>query len=422
MKEIDKQHRDIFKNLYGDLMEFADRISSVLGCPITIEDRNHRLLAYSMHDDTTDQARISTIIGRRVPEKVINSLWKDGIIPALLKENFPIKIGSIQEVGLGNRAAVSIRKNNEVLGFIWALEVNKPFTDEDLAFLLFSAKEAKNQLQQLQIKKKREEAGHQEFLWRLLTGHYQQESEMIENFSRFSIQLPSMFSILVFEFPSDITREVERHISYMLSTTQQFKSTLFTIDQNKLILLAGAKEEDKPLDFSDSIHAFLPFFIREMKRRFGVEGILGASGNQTVSLSEAMSSYQQALYTLKMKHAFPKETEEICHYEELGVLQALDLLISRPDPGFPPLMKLKKYDEKNQTDLLDTLTVYLDCDGNLNDASKILHIHVNTMNYRLKRIIEISSIRPKDPIQKMALYLHIKAAHYRQYLKESKGG
>ena len=71
--------------LLEERMEFADRISSVLGCPITIEDGNHRLLAYSTHDDTTDQARIMTIIGRRVPEKVINSLWKDGFIPALLK-------------------------------------------------------------------------------------------------------------------------------------------------------------------------------------------------------------------------------------------------------------------------------------------------------------------------------------------------
>ncbi|MDQ7864700.1 hypothetical protein RCO48_37175 [Peribacillus frigoritolerans] len=47
-------------------------------------------------------------------------------------------------------------KNNEVLGFIWALEVNEPFTEEDMKFLQFAAKEAKNQLQQLQLKKEKE--------------------------------------------------------------------------------------------------------------------------------------------------------------------------------------------------------------------------------------------------------------------------
>lgn len=70
---------DPFK-YHFERLEDGGKISEVLQCPITIEDVNHRLLAYSTHDDRTDQARISTIIGRRVPEKVINSLWKDGTI------------------------------------------------------------------------------------------------------------------------------------------------------------------------------------------------------------------------------------------------------------------------------------------------------------------------------------------------------
>ncbi|NCT35172.1 hypothetical protein GTW56_00020 [Bacillus sp. EB93] len=130
------------------MMEFADRISSVLGCPITIEDGNHRLLAYSTHDDTTDQARIMTIIGRRVLKRS-STVYGKMASSCVIKGRCPIKIGAINDVGLGNRVAVSIRKNNEVLGFL-ALEVNEPFTEEDMKFLQFAAKEAKNQLQQLQ--------------------------------------------------------------------------------------------------------------------------------------------------------------------------------------------------------------------------------------------------------------------------------
>lgn len=73
--------QDPFKGTFGSLENLADTISEVLHCPVTIEDANHRLLAYSTHEDSTDPARIATIIGRRVPEKVINSLWRDGVIP-----------------------------------------------------------------------------------------------------------------------------------------------------------------------------------------------------------------------------------------------------------------------------------------------------------------------------------------------------
>ncbi len=91
--------KDPFKYSFDRLEDVADHISEVLQCPITIEDVNHKLLAYSTHSDCTDPARTSTIIGRRVPEKVINKLWKDGTIPALLKTDQPIKVKEIDEVG-----------------------------------------------------------------------------------------------------------------------------------------------------------------------------------------------------------------------------------------------------------------------------------------------------------------------------------
>ena len=49
-------------------------MSDLLGCPVTVEDVNFRLLAYSSHEKVTDAARIATIINRQVPENLINSL------------------------------------------------------------------------------------------------------------------------------------------------------------------------------------------------------------------------------------------------------------------------------------------------------------------------------------------------------------
>lgn len=147
-----KPIKDPFKENFDTLEEFADRISEVLNCPITIEDANHRLLAYSTHDERTDQARIATIIGRRVPEKVINNLWKEGIIPKLLETNEPVRVKNINEIGLGDRIAISIWKNEEVLGFIWAVEIEKALGNEEVELLKKAANVLKNKLLQLQIR------------------------------------------------------------------------------------------------------------------------------------------------------------------------------------------------------------------------------------------------------------------------------
>ncbi len=402
----EKQNSSIFKGLNGDLVEFADRVSAVLGCPITIEDANHRLIAYSMHDDSTDQARIATIIGRRVPEKVINSLWREGVIPKLLKDPSPVLIPSITEVGLGKRAAISIRKNQEVLGFIWALETTKEFTEHDLHFLELAAKEAKNQLLQLQMRKKRKDESYQEFLWKLLTGHYEDEADIYEKLSDYGMAVPEVFTTIVFTFPDEITTETERNISYMLTTTQKVKPLFFTININHLIVLASPVISNP---FPASINDFISVFTSQMETRFSVRGIQGAAGQSYTSLSKAQDTYQEALYTLKIKRIFPEITSTLHLYSDLGIYQYLDVLSTNQRRGaeHKGLLSLKEYDAKNQTDLVRTLHMYLQHDGNPYDTANSLHLHVNTIHYRLKRISEIGRIELKNPLVKMALFFEL---------------
>ena len=408
--------REIFKGIDGDLMEFADRISSVIGGPVTIEDESHRLLAYSMHSDITDQARISTIIGRRVPEKVINSLWKEGIIPALLKNDEPVIVKAIGDVGLGNRAAVSIRNKGQVIGFIWALAGDHPFSPENISFLHFAAKEANNQFKQLQLNKKRKAAGNQEFFWSLLTGHEHDEREIQHMLSVYSLPLLPVYTVSVFEFPKDIAGDTERHISYLLTVTQKVKIQLFTMDRNRLIVLAGAETEES---LGESCGRFIPSFSTSMESRFQVKGIVGVRGSICTAPSDIFRSYQDALYTLKMKHFFPEETEGLLAYEELGILQEIERF-SQQDGGRPlnsQLRKLEAYDRKHQGSLLHTLKVFLEKDCSQNEAARQLHIHVNTLNYRLKRIAEIGQINFKNPVQKMTLFLDLKIKQYQEQLQ-----
>ncbi|MBM7694237.1 DNA-binding PucR family transcriptional regulator [Peribacillus deserti] len=405
---------ELFHGLHGDLEDFADRVSTYLGCPITIEDANHRLLAYSMHDDRTDKARISTIIGRRVPENVINTLWKEGIIPTLLKGRAPVKVPSINDVGLGSRAAVSIWKNSEVLGFIWALEVDKPFTEDDLEFLQFSAKEAKNQILQLQTRKHRRLESAQEFLWQLLTGHFQDKQEIREKFIKHAPHVPTNFSILVFQFPEVISVERERQISYMLSTTQKIKADIFTTDRNKLIILVGF-QDNQPI--IESLSSFIDNFILQMNVRFNVHNISGASGMIYTNLAEAMESYREALQVLSLQQMFPDDTAKVYLYSQLGAYKYLETLHKHQDKSGQNihLTRLQSYDAKHQTDLYETLKIYLEKDSNPNEAAKALHIHVNTLTYRLKRITDVGEINLKDPLQKVGLFLDIKLRIYENF-------
>lgn len=406
---------DPFKGAFDSLDEFADLISQVLQCPITIEDANHRLLAYSTHDERTDPARISTIIGRRVPEKVINQLWKEGTIPALLKTKEPVRIESVDEIGLSNRVAISIWKQDEVLGFIWALEIDKSLTELDFLLLKKAADAVKNKLLQLQTRKNKKEERSQEFFWKLLTGHLKVREEIIENFHALQITPADTFAVLVFQFQENISSKVEQSISYLLKTSQRLKIMLYTADCSQLILLVSVDGIDAPMA---EIKTFANTFVTKMADRYSVKGISPVYSTIYNDYQKIGKAYQETLTVISIKEKFPLETNEISSYQKLGIYQLFDLILEKrknDEYESHTLKMLHEYDQKHNSNLVETLEVFLNKDNNIHEAAKELNVHANTLNYRLKRISEIGDVNFKDPNQKMLLYLDLKLEKYRSF-------
>jgi len=409
---LEHRQHDPFKNAFDSLEEYADLISQVLKCPITIEDANHRLLAYSTHDERTDSARVSTIIGRRVPEKVINQLWKEGIIPALLNSRDPVQVQSIHEIGLTNRVAISIWKQDEVLGFIWALEIDKSFNNEDYILLKNAAEAVKNKLLQLQIRKNKKEERAQEFFWKLLTGHLKTENEIMEHFQLLQITPSSSFAVLVFQFQQNLTVKEEQAIFYLLQTNQRLRFLLHTIDYNQLILLVSAENLVQPLQ---ELTQFCHSFISKMKERYQIRQITPVISSIYEDYQKIGQAYQEAIAVISIKEKFPVETKNIFHYHKLGIFQFFDLLMKqRKNSAYVnySLNMLHEYDNSHNSNLVETLEVFLNHDTNIHDAAKELNIHPNTLNYRLKRIAEIGDIDFSDPNQKMILYIDLKLEKY----------
>jgi DNA-binding PucR family transcriptional regulator len=411
---LDLINNDPFKAAFDSLDEFADTISQVLKCPVTIEDSNHRLLAYSTHDERTDPARISTIIGRRVPEKVINQLWKEGTIPTLLKTKEPVRVESMNEIGLSSRVAISIWKQEEVLGFIWALEIDKILSDDDLLLLKKAADAAKNKLLQLQIRKNKKEERSQEVFWKLLTGHLKDKDEITEQLQSIQITPFSRFTVLVFQTEDNITNQEELNISYLLKISQRLKILLYTVDCNQLILLVSTDHFENP--FVELEH-FAKNFVWKLNDRYGMKKIIPVISSIYNDYQKIRKAYQETLTVLDIKQRFPIETEHIYQYQKLGIYQFLELLLEkRNKEEFEniSLQRLHDYDRKHNSNLVETLEVFLNKDNNINDAAKELNIHANTLNYRLKRIGEIGEIDFKDPNQKMLLYIDLKLEKYQK--------
>ena len=71
---------------------------------------------------------------------------------------------------------------------------------------------------------------------------------------------------------------------------------------------------------------------------------------------------------------------------------------------------LFRYDLAHQTALIPTVRAYVDAGFNLTKSAEVLHVHPNTVMYRLRRVKELSGRDPHDPEDLLILFLALKLA------------
>ncbi|WP_335618036.1 hypothetical protein [Lentzea guizhouensis] len=124
----------------GDLFGLADVIAGVVGGPVTIEDQQSRVLAYSYRQQDVDPVRVQTILGRRVPEEARRALDEYGVFSHLASSDEPIFVPKLTPQ-LGNRLVAAVRAGRELLGSVW-VEVTDPVDAARMAALVDGARTA----------------------------------------------------------------------------------------------------------------------------------------------------------------------------------------------------------------------------------------------------------------------------------------
>jgi len=137
------------------------------------------------------------------------------------------------------------------------------------------------------------------------------------------------------------------------------------------------------------------------------------AGTFIEGVTQISESYQQASYVLDFLQSTERKNV-IYNYNQLGIMRLLWQVNQQELRDFTTeyLAKLIEYDKGNSTEWLDTLGVYLEEGGSIQQAAKRLFIHPNTMSYRVKRIKEIMGIDLQDQEVQLNLLAAYKTCKY----------
>jgi sugar diacid utilization regulator len=204
----------------------------------------------------------------------------------------------------------------------------------------------------------------------------------------------------------EIKERVMQKLHSLLKNEILRKYIIFAYDRDIVLLINYETEAEVNNDDIELIKEELNKKIDKFYFNIG-------AGTYVNEVSQISESYQQASYVLD----FLKATERknvIYRYNQLGIMRLLWKLNSDELKKFAIeyLAKLIEYDQGNSTEWLDTLGVYLEEGGSIQNAAKRLFIHPNTMSYRVKRIKEILEIDLQDQEVQLNLLAAYKICKY----------
>ncbi|MCM3706959.1 MULTISPECIES: PucR family transcriptional regulator [Cytobacillus] len=390
-----------------DIDEITEMVSTFLKKPVVIEDEQFSLLAYSSYYiEHFDLANQQTIFSKRWPIPILEKFMDEGIVDQLKTISEPFRIKKMDEIGLNQRAVVSAKYKEQILGFIWVQELDGCLSDSDMEFLHDVSFHIGKLLYQENLKKQRKEEEKHQFYQRIIDRTFQTEDQIKWEAANVKIILPEAFIINVFT----VVQGDEEMFAELTETVRLFANALshpahiFT-NQHEIIVMIGSSSP-APGSLSEDAHELTNTVLSQFRQLTVYAGI----GGEYSSILKLPKSYREALEVIKAAKFIGSPEELPYEYKKLWVFRYLEPIAqhnSKTNYVSEDLMKLQKKDMESQTSLLKTLEVYLLNNCRLKPTAEQLFIHTNTLKYRMKQITDLTSIDFDDFNTRCQLYIDL---------------
>ncbi|MFW6273306.1 MAG: PucR family transcriptional regulator [Halanaerobium sp.] len=248
----------------------------------------------------------------------------------------------------------------------------------------------------------------------ILNNRIEDQSELIQRGKLANWDLNLNYQLYLFSI------EAEKNISaddpyYLYEIRERVMKKLHSLMKNEIlrdyILFSYDKDIVLLINYnseSEIVKEDIQLIQNELVERIERFNFNIGAGTFITEVQQISESYQQASYVLDFLEATERKNA-IYYYKQLGIMRLLWQINQEELKEFTTeyLAKLIEYDKGNSTEWLDTLGVYLEEGGSIQQAAKRLYIHPNTMSYRVKRIKEILGI----DLQEQEVQLNLLAAY-----------
>jgi DNA-binding PucR family transcriptional regulator len=382
-------------DLFGLAQSIADRTHGM----VSIEDESSHVLAYSASNDEADELRRLSILGRAGPPEHLRWLARWGVFDALRSGPQVVRVDAHPELGLRPRLAIGIHRSDErrrgpaCIGTIWVQQGFRPLAEDADNVLRGAAVLAARIMSQLAAKPStRTVRVHQ------LLGLRERDHD---------------------EDPADIARE----LGFVADTQADVIGFEAAAPRDRLAdvlaLSASAFHRDAQVAANGSrTYVVFPATHKPAAVTSWVRGIVGTlhaewgQDLRAVIAASVAGPDRVAATRIEIDRVFdsagrhPGALRQVTSLSEARTTVLLDEIVTLVGEGGLSDPRVGRLDTTSR----DTLRAYLDGFGDVGLAARWLHVHPNTVRYRVRGIEKRLGASLGDPDTRLLLSLSLRAS------------
>ncbi len=396
MKNTETVYRTLFEAVRSnDIREIIRAGFEAIGRPLIFTDSSYVKLTESYPPEPQGDEKWDVYLtGQELDFQSIRNIFEYDT-GYRIRGRYPIRLMDSGFFADSRRLTAQVRQGETPIGYVSALIGDSPCGEEEYETLSVIADAVAIWLNAQQGRRYEQLSLRRFFARSLIRGELRDDGELKKWQTLLELPLAPRYVLLALA-PS---RPDWEHFGYYLQDQLEGAGLPLLLDpaeQYLHVLLYGTRDQAHSRTLVEE--------IARVTERF--QFVCGVSRSFT-QLKELPRYRRQAEIALESGRRWQPE-ETIHPYRELALRAMLDAAakqLGEENCRHPALALLEDYDRESDGAYLETLRVYALCRYSSQETCARLHIHRNTLGYRLGRIEELTGIRLEDRDTRLHLAL-----------------
>jgi hypothetical protein len=385
-----------------ELQDIVDEAARVLKADTTLEDTDFNLVAYGTQRFDVDSVRRDSILQRRSSRAVREWFEQFGISAS----SGPLRTPVEAELGFHARICCPARWRGVTYGYLWALDEHTPLDDPAVARAAQLAEHAGAYLAQLSRQ-------HQDDAFAVsdLISPDQEKARLaaIRVGDRGLINPRSPVVAVVVGMWGATSPDDPASVPALSPNLWSLpRSVLADRGPTTTTLLVPLRQVTDDGPARDAAELAVRLYADELPEDWPTQPVAGV-GEPRSDLGALRASWVEARQAARVAAAVPR-VRPVARWADLGVYR---LLAAVPQSELAALVldgPVRRLLDALEPDLVQTVRVYLDHAGNVQETAAALHIHRQTLYYRLNKAENLTGLSLSNGHDRTRLHLGLMLA------------